>query len=191
MDGHASLYSTGEANITRGAGRSGIIQMVSSNASLSYAQIAEARLTPDQPLFFQLYKQRDDKLAEQRVREVISLGYNAIFLTVDAVVPGNRERDIRAPFELEEQEREAEKVEGADLADTPEEPVQKKEEKKEGESEEKKDEKPAQDDTFQAFAVLGIALVAMGEDIGSEMALRQFNHLVSALVLAHFPPKRV
>ena len=43
---------------------------------------------------------------------------------------GNRERDIRAPFELEEQEREAEKVEGADLADTPEEPVQKKEEKK-------------------------------------------------------------
>ena len=44
--------------------------MVSSNASLSYAQIAEARLTPDQPLFFQLYKQRDDKLAEQRVREV-------------------------------------------------------------------------------------------------------------------------
>ena len=67
---------------------------------------------------------------------------------------------------------------------------EKKEEKKEGESEEKKDEKPAQDDTFQAFAVLGIALVAMGEDIGSEMALRQFNHLVSALVLAHFPPKR-
>ena len=45
---------------------------------------------------------------------------------------------------------------------------EKKEEKKEGESEEKKDEKPAQDDTFQAFAVLGIALVAMGEDIGSE-----------------------
>lgn len=97
---------TGEANITRGAGRTGIIQMVSSNASLSYAQIAEARLTPDQPLFFQLYKHRDDKIAEQRVREVIALGYNAIFLTVDAIVAGNRERDVRAPFELEEQERE-------------------------------------------------------------------------------------
>lgn len=56
----------------------------------------------------------------------------------------------------------------------------KKDEKKEGESEEeKKDEKVPQDDTFQAFAVLGIALVAMGEDIGSEMALRQFNHLVN------------
>jgi 26S proteasome regulatory subunit N1 len=34
------------------------------------------------------------------------------------------------------------------------------------------------DDTFQAFAVLGIALLAMGEDIGAEMSLRQFNHLV-------------
>lgn len=30
----------------------------------------------------------------------------------------------------------------------------------------------------QAVATLGIALIAMGEDIGSEMALRQFQHLV-------------
>ncbi|KAH7104979.1 26S proteasome regulatory complex, non-ATPase subcomplex, Rpn1 subunit [Auriculariales sp. MPI-PUGE-AT-0066] len=35
-----------------------------------------------------------------------------------------------------------------------------------------------EDDTFQAFAVLGIALIAMGEDIGAEMSLRQFNHLM-------------
>ncbi|KAH8083342.1 armadillo-type protein [Cristinia sonorae] len=53
---------------------------------------------------------------------------------------------------------------------------EKEKEKKEGE-EEAKDEKP-KDDTFQAFAVIGIALVAMGEDIGSEMSLRQFNHLM-------------
>jgi hypothetical protein len=39
-----------------------------------------------------------------------------------------------------------------------------------------------QDDTFQAFAVLGIALVAMGEDIGAEMSLRQFNHLVCTIL---------
>ncbi|KAI0361778.1 hypothetical protein OH77DRAFT_1418045 [Trametes cingulata] len=103
-------HPLGEANIVRGCARTGIIQMVSSNASLSYAQIAEARVSPDQPLFFQLYKHRDDKIAEQRVREVIALGYKAIFLTVDAVCPGNRERDIRAPFELEEQERETNKA---------------------------------------------------------------------------------
>jgi 26S proteasome regulatory subunit N1 len=39
-------------------------------------------------------------------------------------------------------------------------------------------DKEKEDDTFQAFAVIGIALVAMGEDVGAEMSLRQFNHLV-------------
>lgn len=38
--------------------------------------------------------------------------------------------------------------------------------------------KEDENDTFQSFAVLGIAIVAMGEDIGSEMSLRHFNHLV-------------
>ena len=40
-------------------------------------------------------------------------------------------------------------------------------------------DKEKEDDTYQAFAVLGIALVAMGEDVGAEMSLRTFNHLVS------------
>ncbi|KAJ3113056.1 proteasome regulatory particle base subunit [Phlyctochytrium bullatum] len=35
-----------------------------------------------------------------------------------------------------------------------------------------------EDDRFQAFAVIGIALIAMGEDVGAEMALRSFNHLM-------------
>ena len=54
-----------------------------------------------------------------------------------------------------------------------------KEEEKEKKEGEEKVEKPAKDDTFQGLAVLGIALVAMGEEIGAEMTLRQFNHLVS------------
>ncbi|KAF8463501.1 armadillo-type protein [Kalaharituber pfeilii] len=33
-------------------------------------------------------------------------------------------------------------------------------------------------DLYQSYAVLGLALIAMGEDIGSEMALRQFGHLM-------------
>jgi len=54
----------------------------------------------------------------------------------------------------------------------------KKEDKKE-----KKDEKKEDKDlsSRQAIAVLGIALIAMGEEIGSEMAFRTFGHLVSAL----------
>lgn len=46
--------------------------------------------------------------------------------------------------------------------------------------EEKKNETKV-DDTFQAFAVLGIVLIAtMGEDMGAEMSMRQFNHFVSS-----------
>lgn len=36
-----------------------------------------------------------------------------------------------------------------------------------------------EDDLFQAFAVIGIALVAMGEDVGAEMSLGQFGHLMT------------
>jgi hypothetical protein len=47
--------------------------------------------------------------------------------------------------------------------------------------EEKKDpkEEPKPDTSFPSFAVIAIALIAMGEDIGAEMSLWQFNHLVS------------
>lgn len=33
-------------------------------------------------------------------------------------------------------------------------------------------------DLHQSFATLGIALIAMGEDVGAEMSLRQFDHLM-------------
>lgn len=58
---------------------------------------------------------------------------------------------------------------------------EKEKDEEEKEQEEKADEKKeaeAKDDSFQAFAVIGIALVAMGEEIGAEMTLRQFNHLM-------------
>lgn len=39
-------------------------------------------------------------------------------------------------------------------------------------------EKEKESDTFQGFAVLGIALIAMGEDVGAEMVLRHMSHLM-------------
>lgn len=62
-----------------------------------------------------------------------------------------------------------------------------KDEKKDGEKETSKDkekdkkkdeEAAAQNAAHQAAAVLGIAMIAMGEEIGSEMALRSFGHLL-------------
>ncbi|KAJ7839597.1 armadillo-type protein [Mycena olivaceomarginata] len=60
---------------------------------------------------------------------------------------------------------------------------EKKEEKKdepaEGAKEEEAKPPPVKpDDTFQSFAVLAVALIAMGEDVGAEMSLRQFHHLM-------------
>lgn len=50
-------------------------------------------------------------------------------------------------------------------------------------------------DLHQSFAVIGIALIAMGEDVGAEMTLRSFNHLVRkhsmffvALLVHQSPP---
>lgn len=36
-----------------------------------------------------------------------------------------------------------------------------------------------EDDLFQALAVIGVAVIAMGEEVGAEMSIRHFNHLVS------------
>ncbi|KAJ7024485.1 hypothetical protein C8F04DRAFT_155102 [Mycena alexandri] len=44
------------------------------------------------------------------------------------------------------------------------------------EEEKKPETKP--DDTFQAFVVIAVALISMGVDIGAEMSLRQFHHLM-------------
>ena len=81
--------------------------MISDNASFSSGQIADARGSPEQTLFFQFYKKRDRRTAENRIKEIEGQGYKAIFLTVDSVVAGNRERDNRAPFELQDIERTA------------------------------------------------------------------------------------
>jgi 26S proteasome regulatory subunit N1 len=59
---------------------------------------------------------------------------------------------------------------------------EKEENKNDKDKEENKDE-PKVDDNLQVLAVLGIALIAMGEDIGAEMSTRQFNHLVGHITL--------
>jgi L-lactate dehydrogenase (cytochrome) len=94
-------HPQGEVNITIGCHKMNVIQMVSSNASLSPAEIIEAA-TPNQPLFFQLYKHKDDAIALERIRNVERLGYKALFLTVDAIVAGNREADIKSMWTEED-----------------------------------------------------------------------------------------
>lgn len=112
-------HPLGEVNITRACGKAKIIQMVSSNSSCSFAELAAARVSPEQTLFFQLYKHKDDAVAQARVDHVVELGYKAIFLTVDAVVMSNRERDIKAKPADEDIEPLREETGKASLQDQP------------------------------------------------------------------------
>ncbi|KAF8646742.1 hypothetical protein AX16_007083 [Volvariella volvacea WC 439] len=50
--------------------------------------------------------------------------------------------------------------------------------KPEDKNDKNKTPEPKKDDSFQAFATIAVALIAMGEDIGAEMSLRTFNHLM-------------
>ena len=57
-----------------------------------------------------------------------------------------------------------------------------KEKEKEKDKDKKEKEEKSEDGSHQGVAVLGIALIAMGEEIGAQMALRTFNHLVSTII---------
>ncbi|KAG8690691.1 Cytochrome b2, mitochondrial precursor [Ceratobasidium sp. 423] len=100
----------GEVNITKGAGKTGIIQGISNYASCTVDEIANARVDPEkQPLFFQagsaasaytlddeiLYVASDHAKSVETIKRVEELGYRAIFFTVDVPVLGNRELDRR------------------------------------------------------------------------------------------------
>ncbi|KAK3716202.1 proteasome regulatory particle base subunit [Vermiconidia calcicola] len=58
------------------------------------------------------------------------------------------------------------------------EPKDDEKKKDEDGAEEKTPSDPATDQLVQAYAVIGLSLVAMGEDVGQEMVLRQFGHLM-------------
>lgn len=112
-------HPDGEVNLTKGAGNTGIIQVVSrrcrvstvtradqggqisSNASCSLEEMDAARSTPDQPLFFQLYVNRKREVAKELISKVNRLNMSAIFLTGDAPVGGKRERDLRLKGDFE------------------------------------------------------------------------------------------
>lgn len=66
-----------------------------------------------------MYKKRDTAAAEALIKKTEELGYKAIFLTVDAPVAGNRERDIRVPFAEEDAERADAEGEGVTQGEMP------------------------------------------------------------------------
>ncbi|TAQ91342.1 hypothetical protein B7494_g369 [Chlorociboria aeruginascens] len=97
------VYPEGERALAQGCRKKGIPQCVSTNASFPIAEIFSAVSQPgyygdepgELPVWFQLYVDKQREKSEALLRHVEKLGVKAIFVTVDAPVPGKREADER------------------------------------------------------------------------------------------------
>jgi L-lactate dehydrogenase (cytochrome) len=97
------VHPDGEKGIARGCKNVGIPQCISTNASFPIAEIFESVSGPgkygesegEMPIFFQLYVDKQREKSEKLLKHVEELGVKAIFVTVDAPVPGKREADER------------------------------------------------------------------------------------------------
>ncbi|KAH8812796.1 L-lactate dehydrogenase [Xylogone sp. PMI_703] len=88
-------HPLGECAITPAVGKDGLIQVISTGASMSPESVIAARRDKSQPVFFQLYVNKDIEKSKALIRRVEKLGFSAIWLTVDSPVVGKRERDER------------------------------------------------------------------------------------------------
>lgn len=95
------VHDDGEKGIGRACKESGIAQCVSTSASYPVEDIvsaikAHAAKTPfDVPVFFQLYVDKKRDNSRRLVQRARDAGASAIFLTIDAPIPGKREADER------------------------------------------------------------------------------------------------
>ncbi len=94
---HKLGHSEGEIATARGAGAAGTIMAVSTLATCTLEEVAEAARGP---LWFQLYVYKDREITRALVQRAKAAGYRALCLTVDAPHSGHRERDARNHFAL-------------------------------------------------------------------------------------------
>jgi 4-hydroxymandelate oxidase len=95
---HRLAHPEGEVATARGAAAAGTVFCLSSLASASASEIAEA--APHGARWFQLYWSRDRGFVEDLLARAVEAGFTALALTVDLPAAGRRERDVRAAFEL-------------------------------------------------------------------------------------------
>jgi isopentenyl diphosphate isomerase/L-lactate dehydrogenase-like FMN-dependent dehydrogenase len=95
---HRLADPDGEAATARAAGAAGTIMCVSTLASVSPAELADA--APGARLWFQLYWSQDRGFTAELLAAVVEAGFRALVLTVDFPAAGRRERDLRLEFAL-------------------------------------------------------------------------------------------
>jgi L-lactate oxidase len=95
---HGLAHVSAEAGSAHGAAVAGTIMCVSTYASSTLEEVALAG--NGAPQWFQLYLSKDDSANRDLIRQAENLGYQAIILTVDAPVGGNRITDARNNFKF-------------------------------------------------------------------------------------------
>ena len=93
----AVFHPDGERGVARGAKAAGVTYTV---ALFSTTTIEEIRAETDGALWLQLYALRDRGLLREMVERAAVAGCEALVLTVDHPIPGARNRERRARFEL-------------------------------------------------------------------------------------------
>jgi 4-hydroxymandelate oxidase len=91
------LIADGELSSVRGAGDAEAAMVVSSFATVTLEEIAEASKVP---LWFQLYIQPDRDFTRDLVKRAEKAGYKALVVTVDSPILGARYEEQRVGFKL-------------------------------------------------------------------------------------------
>ncbi len=94
---HRLADDQGEVATARATTAAGTAMILS---SLSTVDVEEVTAAATGPILFQLYMYRDRGISRDLLRRVEDAGCQAIVLTVDAPIWGNRESDVRDKFSL-------------------------------------------------------------------------------------------
>lgn len=93
-------HPDGETVMTKAAGKTGVIQMLSTLSSCSIDEVMEAAL-PKQPVWQQIYVNAEREDTRDFIKHGESLGVQGFFITVDAPQLGRREKDMRGKFDAD------------------------------------------------------------------------------------------
>ncbi len=91
-------HPDGEPGMARAAAAAGTIMTLSTLASSSPAEVAAA--APGSPRWYQMYVTKDRGVSRSLVDQAVDAGFTAVAITVDAPVPGRRQRDYRTGFRV-------------------------------------------------------------------------------------------
>lgn len=95
-------HPQGECTLASAAGHEGLAQLVATRSSMSLESTMKARTGGEkQPIFFQLYMHKDEKISEATIVKAVKAGVSGIWLTVDSPVTGKRERDERLKAQVD------------------------------------------------------------------------------------------